>query len=194
MNIKANNVYHEGELLKGLVAGLTGGLVASAVMNGFQQLFSKYVTGEERSHGAQSLQTGTAQHGVGEVLTEQGVEDPKDDAAERLANVITYEGFDHRLTEDEKRAAGTAFHYGYGASMGAFYGAAAEMVPAVTTGAGMPYGAAVWLGADEGVVPLLGLSKTPLEYPASIHAFSLASHLVYGLTTEVVRRSMRAVL
>jgi Predicted periplasmic/secreted protein len=185
---------HEGEILKGLIAGLVGGIVASAVMNGFQQLFSKYVTGEERSHGAQSLQTGTPQHGIGRKLREQGIEDPKDDAAERLANAIAFEGFDYKLTEDEKSHMGTVFHYGYGASTAAFYGAVAEIIPAVTAGAGMPYGAAIWLGADEGVVPLLGLSKTSSEYPISIHAFALASHLVYGLTTEVVRRNIRAIL
>ena len=74
------------------------------------------------------------------------------------------------------------------------YGAAAEVFPEVTAGAGLPYGAVVWLGADEGVVPLLGLSKAPNEYPVSTHAYALASHLVYGLTTEIVRRGVRNIL
>jgi len=58
----------------------------------------------------------------------------------------------------------------------------------------LPFGAAVWAIADEGIVPAAGLSKSPTEYPLSIHAYALASHLVYGLTTELVRRTVRKAL
>jgi len=67
-------------------------------------------------------------------------------------------------------------------------------VPAVTAGAGLPNGASIWVVADERVVPALGLSKSPTEYPLSIHAYALASHFVYGLTTELVRRGVRNAL
>lgn len=43
-------------------------------------------------------------------------------------------------------------------------------------------------------VPALGLSKKPAEYPAAVHAQALASHLVYGLTTDLVRRGLLRVL
>jgi uncharacterized membrane protein YagU involved in acid resistance len=78
-----------------------------------------------------------------------------------------------------------------GATSGAIYGVAAELAPEVTVGAGIPFGTAVWLAVDEGVVPLLGLSKAPTEYPLSTHIYALASHFVYGFTTEVVRRALR---
>ena len=78
--------------------------------------------------------------------------------------------------------------------MATVYGAAAEIVPQVTAAAGLPYGGLIWLGADEGVVPALGLSKSPGEYPVSTHAYALASHLVYGATTEGVRRAVRSIL
>ena len=55
----------------------------------------------------------------------------------------------------------------------------------------MPYGALIWLGADELVVPALGLSKPGSEYPPSINAAALAAHLVYGAVLESVRRSAR---
>jgi hypothetical protein len=51
---------------------------------------------------------------------------------------------------------------------------------------GLPFGTAVWLAADEGVVPALGLSQESDKYPLSTHAYALASHLVYGLTTELM--------
>ena len=60
--------------------------------------------------------------------------------------------------------------------------------------AGLPFGAAFWLLADETAVPLLGLSKGPTEYPLSTYAYALASHLVYGLTAEAVRRAVRGAL
>lgn len=177
-----------------MAAGVVGGLVASAVMNEFQALFGRLVEGEERSHGAQSLQQGSPEHGVGRELRERGSDEEDDDAPERLANAISVGLFDRELSKREKEKAGTVLHYAYGTSMGALYGAAAELAPSVTTCEGTLFGAAVWVTADEGVVPLLGLSKKPTEYPLSIHAYALASHLVYGLTTEVVRRAVRSAL
>ncbi len=150
-----------GDVIKGLAAGMIGGLVAAAAMNQFQKLVGKFLIGEERSHGAQSLQQGSPEHGIGRELQERGKDDPDDDAAERLANALSVALFDRELTESEKEIAGTAFHYGYGISMGAVYGATAEVLPEATLGAGLPYGALIWAGADEGVVPLLGLSKLP---------------------------------
>ncbi|MDQ3133307.1 MAG: DUF1440 domain-containing protein, partial [Acidobacteriota bacterium] len=81
-----------------------------------------------------------------------------------------------------------------GAASGAIYGTLAELSPVVTMGAGLPFGAAVWLVADEAAVPALGLSKSPIEVPPSKHAYALVSHFVYGATTEIVRRSVRSAL
>ncbi len=181
-------------MVKGLAAGIIGGLAASVVMNQFQKMFSGYVTGDKKSHGAQSLQQGAPHRGAGQMLEKKGEESAGDDAAERLVNTLSVGIFDHALTEREKEIGGTAFHYAYGVSMGAIYGAAAEISDKVTIGEGMPYGLLIWLGADEGVVPLLGLSKHSGEYPLSVHAGAFSAHLVYGLTTEIVRRAVRKIL
>ncbi|GAC1400903.1 MAG: hypothetical protein NVSMB56_16050 [Pyrinomonadaceae bacterium] len=183
-----------GEVWKGLVAGVVGGVIASVVMNQFQALWQKLAEGEERSHGAQSMQHGSPHHGAGRILQEHDSEDASDDATERLANVIAVGAFDQKLTKGEKETAGTAFHYAFGVTSGAFYGAAAELLPEVTTGVGLPFGAFIWLTADEGVVPLLGLSKSPMEFPLSTHAYGLASRFVVGLTTEMARRATRNML
>ena len=193
-NNKRSSSGHDGDISKGLAAGIIAGLVASWTMNQFQALLSKLVEGEERSHGAQSMQQGSPQQGAGRELQERGSEDEDDDATERLANIVSEGVFDHQLTEGEKAIAGTAIHYGFGVTSGALYGALAELAPGVTAGAGLPFGATVWLTADEGMVPLLGLSKSPTEYPLSVHAYALASHFVFGLTTELVRRAVRDVL
>lgn len=184
----------DGDILKGVAAGVVGGFVAAAVMNQFQAFLSKLVGNSERSHGAQSLQQGSPVVGVGRELKEEGKDSEDDDAAERLANAIAVGISGRELTESQKDVAGTAFHYAMGITSGALYGVAAEITPVVKVGAGIPFGAAVWLIADEGIVPAAGLSKSPDEYPPSIHAYALASHLVFGLTTELVRRAVRQAL
>ncbi len=181
-------------LCKGLAAGAIGGVVASWVMNQFQSLWSRKTHGIERPHGAQSLQQGSPPHGVARALQERGVDRDSDNAAVRVARIVSEEIFGHRLAESEKEAAGAIAHYAMGATSGAIYGAAAELAPAATAGAGLPFGAAVWLIADELIVPALGLSKAPAEYPRSTRAYALASHLVYGLTTEMARRMLRSAL
>lgn len=140
------------------------------------------------------MQQGTPQRGVGRELQAEGKDEAEDDAPERLANAISVGVLDRQLTDREKDAAGTAVHYAMGTTSGALYGAFAEIVPQVKAGAGLTFGAAVWLVVDEGVVPAAGLSKSPTEYRLSIHAYAFASHLVYGLTTEIVRRAVRNAL
>jgi hypothetical protein len=184
----------EGNVWKGLGAGVVAGLAAAWAMNQFQAAWSRRAAGEERSHGAQSLQQGTPQHGVGRELQSEGKDHEQDDAAGRLANAISVATLDRELSGHEKETAGAAFHYAMGATSGALYGAIAEILPQVKAGAGLPFGAIVWLVADEGIVPAVGLSKSAEEYPLSIHAYAFTSHLVFGLTAELVRRAVRNVL
>jgi len=181
--------------LKGMIAGAAGGLVASLVMNRFQALLSRMTHGVERPHGAQSLQQGSPRYGVARELQERGRDTEADNAAIRIAVVVSERLFGVELAERRKKEmAGAVVHYAFGVATGGLYGAMAELKPATTAGAGLPFGAAVWVIADEIVVPALGLSKPPTEYPPLTHAYSIASHLVYGLTTEIVRREVRRAL
>lgn len=182
-----------GEALKGLLAGAVGGLVASCVMNQFQAAWSRRTRGVARSHGAQSVQTGEPRGGdewAAGRLDDAAAAETRD-ATERLAAAAAETFAGRELTRREQDAGGTLVHYAYGAATGAAYGLAAEYAPAVSAGFGLPFGAAVWLGADELVVPALGLSKPAGDYPVSVHAQSVAAHLVYGLTTELVRAALR---
>lgn len=178
-----------GNIWKGLVAGLAGGLVASWTMNQFQAAWTRIAEGMEKPHGAQSMQPSEGSNGE---QRQDAAE--QDDATVETAKAISKGVFGHELQESEKKPAGAAVHYAFGAVSGGVYGALAEISPQVTTAAGLPFGAAFWLVADEVTVPLLGLSKGPTEYPVSTHAYALASHLVYGVTTELSRRALRQVL
>jgi uncharacterized membrane protein YagU involved in acid resistance len=163
---------------KGLVAGVVGGLVASWSMDRFQYWWLSFGGGDERDlHQAPS--------------EEPNAEEP---ATVRTAAAISEGVFGHGLTAQEKEIAGPMVHYAVGATAGAVYGVAAEYEPDVTALAGIPFGAAFWLVVDEGALPLLGLAKGPTAYPLSTHAYALASHLVFGLTAELVRSTMRRAL
>ena len=179
----------DGDVLKGLVAGLASGLVASWTMNQFQAAWTRIAEGAQKSHGAQSMQPTEGSNGNQENETGE-----QDDATVETAKVISRNVLGHELQEHEKESAGAAVHYAFGTVTGGLYGALAEVSPQVTIGAGIPFGAAFWLIADEVAVPLLGLSKGPAEYPPSTHAYALASHLVYGVTAELSRRALRQVL
>jgi putative membrane protein len=179
---------NEGNIWKGIVAGLAGGLVASWTMNQFQAAWTRLAENAEKPHGAQSMQPSEGSKGDGQDTKEQ------DDATVKTAKVISREVFGHELQDSEKKSAGAAVHYAFGTVTGGLYGALAEMSPQVTSAAGLPFGAAFWLLADEIAVPSLGLSKGATSYPVSTHVYALASHLVYGVTTEVSRRALRQVL
>lgn len=205
----------DGNVLKGVVAGLVAGLVASWTMNQFQAAWSRMAAGFEKPHGAQSMQPSEgpnpdelAESGSNQMMAQTQSPDKQspeqkqssqekenqDDATVKTAKAISEGIFGHKLTDSEKKPAGTVVHYAFGTVTGGMYGAMAELTPKVTAGAGVPFGAIFWLTADEMAVPLLGLAKGPTEYPVSTHAYSLASHLVYGLTTELSRRAIRQVL
>lgn len=176
-----------GDVWKGIAAGLVGGLIASWTMNEFQAAWTK-VAGFEKSDGAQSMQPSEGQN-QGQPSNDN--KEDQDDATVKAARAISESIFGHELKEREKEAAGAAVHYAFGTATGGLYGAVAEFLPEVTAGAGLPFGTVFWIAADETAVPLLGLSKPPSEYPVSTHVYAFASHLVYGLTAELVRRGLR---
>ncbi len=185
---------HESEVLKGLVAGVVGGLVASWTMNQFQSLWSKLAEGDEQSQDKKSPRQSGGGKGKQKKQQSQEGGEGGGDATVKAAEAISEGVFDHELTKSEEKVAGPAVHYAMGATSGAIYGAMAELTPFVTIGAGLPFGTAVWLVADEAALPALGLSESPTEVPLSTHAYALVSHFVYGVTTEVVRRAVRNAL
>ncbi|HVR96596.1 MAG TPA: DUF1440 domain-containing protein [Thermoanaerobaculia bacterium] len=164
---------------KGMMAGALGGLVGSCAMTGLHALWDAVA----KNRGAARHPHHSSQRGKAE-SARQG----RDDATVRAADKI-FHALGHEPTQREREIAGPALHYLLGIAAGAFYGALVEKIPRVTAGAGIPYGVAVWIGADEIAVPALGLVEKPASAP-SVHARSLAAHLLFGWTTEQVRRRL----
>jgi putative membrane protein len=167
----------EANILKGMLAGAVGGLVASWTMNEFQKAWA---AAEKQITGGKQVQQGD----------QNGGEDA-DDATMKTADRISELLQGRHLTHDEKKKAGPVVHYAFGAIMGAVYGASVEVNPAANALAGIPFGAILFAAADEVALPALGLSDKPMAYPLSMHLYGLVSHAVYGVTTETVRRMVR---
>ena len=167
----------DADLVKGLVAGVAGGLLASLVMEQFQLLWSKASEAIERARETEKPRGRKA-----------------DPSTVKVAQAISKSVFGKKIPKSKKRLAGEAVHYAMGATSGAIYGAAVEALPFTTAGDGLAFGTALWVLADEVSVPALQLSKPPTKIPVSTHIYALASHLVYGWTTEMVRRAVRQVL
>ena len=64
----------------------------------------------------------------------------------------------------------------------------------MTRGLGLPFGAAVWLGAHVTMVPAFGLAPPVSRQPRPKEALELMLHLIYGAVTETTRRLIRRTL
>jgi uncharacterized membrane protein YagU involved in acid resistance len=148
--------------LIGLLAGVAAGLVASAAMAAFQNQASKLIPKEDQSDG--------------------------DPATVKAADVVVEATTGDKVPEPYREASGQAVHYIVGGVLGGIYGLITEYRPEAASGFGGAYGVVTSALLDEGAVPALGLGSGPSETPASIHAYGAASHLVYGVVLEGVRR------
>ena len=111
------------------------------------------------------------------------------DSAGRAAERITSVLLARRLSVQEKRRATAALHYLVGGAAGAGYAATSNAYPAARVGSGTVFGTAFWLLGDELSMPWLGLTDKPSDYSLAAHVNSLGEHIVYGMTTESVRRA-----
>ncbi len=147
--------------------GVVGGLVASLAMNRFQAVAAG-AFGQKGSN-----------------------DDPATvKAADTLARMATGEP----LTQKYRETSGVIVHYATGAVLGGLYGALAHERPEATLGLGAPYGLATMLTVDDLAVPAFGWGAAPQNTPPATHAYSAASHLVFGMVLEGVRRlTMRMV-
>jgi Protein of unknown function (DUF1440) len=179
---------------KGAIAGLAGGLVGSFAANQFHSLWSDF-RGEEQSHPevARLSQRGGRPDTAAAKERASSGEQPQEDATVKIASRVSSTVLDRRLSPTEKHQAGVAVHYLFGAASGAFYGAAAEIVPSVKMAYGLGFGFSIWLAAVEVGLPAFKLAEPPWKYPPRMHAYSFISHVIYGAVTEQVRKTLRSV-
>jgi hypothetical protein len=167
--------------VKGALAGAIGGAAGAYTMERFQAWWNEMEERAAPKRRAHAIKNGTTEK----------VDEP---ATVKVAERVSRKVLDTELPDEVKPAAGEAVHYTMGATTGAIYGFVAEIIPPARMFNGLLMGAIVWWTADNMAVPAQGLGKKPEQTPPSKHAYALASHLVYGFTTELVRSIVRLVL
>jgi hypothetical protein len=173
----------KGNSVLGAAAGVAGGLLGSWMMVRFNHLVGGVEARQGQAPKEHYRRDATPNDTDGTISDEP--------ASIKSAAIVGEQLAGRSLTRGEKRQGGQIFHYAFGAIAGALYGVAAERNREVTAGFGLPFGATVWLTADEIGLPLAGLAAPPTNYPTSRHAAALGTHLVFGATVEAVRRVLR---
>jgi putative membrane protein len=179
----------QSEWLKGTVAGFAGGVAGALAMNQFQRLVASGGDGREAHDAA----PGPLREGRGPQPA-QAEGDASEDATAQVAETVAVATTGRRLDPETRAAAGSAVHIAFAGLSGAAYGLAAERWPGATAGAGTGFGVALWAVADEALVPAAGLSRGPGQLSWSVLGYGLLSHVVFGLTTDLVRSQVRRAL
>jgi putative membrane protein len=109
-------------------------------------------------------------------------------------SVLVEKIFGRRLEGAQKLAAMETIHWGFGAATGAAYGALAEYYPAATAKDGVAFGMALTSLTHGTTLPALGISAEPEELTYREKRSEMATHVVYGVVTETVRRVVRKTL
>jgi uncharacterized membrane protein YagU involved in acid resistance len=169
----------ERSALRGIVAGMAGGLAAAWVMNVFMA-----GPGKTLQQAVQSDEENREQQAHND--------EPKEDATMKAADAIAHTVTGEYLSRAEKEEGGPIVHYAFGALTGGLYGGLAEYSSTVTSGFGTSFGGVLFSTADLLAVPAFNLGPSAADQPASALASPFAAHIVYGVTTELVRRIVRA--
>lgn len=143
-----------------LLLGAVCGLIASAIMEGFQMLAA-------RPFG----QTGGGESSTGK-------------AADGIDRSMT----GHDVPKSRRVAAGRLIHYATGLVLGAIYVVIAALKPDITILFGVAYGIAVAIALDYVVVPALRLGPPAWKTPLATHLYGITAHIVFGASLEAVRR------
>jgi uncharacterized membrane protein/uncharacterized membrane protein YagU involved in acid resistance len=152
------------DVAQGAAAGAVAGLAGSAVM----EIFQTYSASLFQPSGSNPPATEQAAQG----------------AARLTAGA--------KLRRADREIGGAAVHYVTGAITGAAYGAFAEAAPGVTRWRGLAFGLACATLIDQIAVPLAGFARPTWRYSLRTHFYAFASHAVFGIVTEAVRKALRS--
>ena len=161
---------------RAILAGVLGGLAGTLAMNYAQRLWTRAADGRApRSAGGK--------HDARDWQEREEGRNANELAAQAIAKTVGR----RRLTDDQLTVAAPLVHFSFGAALGALYGASIRDDRQDLLKRGAPFGALVWLLADEIAMPLLHLSRPTTERSLEKHAQTFASHIVFGTVAELIR-------
>ena len=77
-----------------------------------------------------------------------------------------------------------------GASVGAAYGYGKKDNDDLNLTEGMIMGTSTWISTHQTSLPILGLKDKPTDVPIKMQANELIAHVLFGITTELVRNKV----
>lgn len=165
---------------RGVLLGLVGGLVGTLAMGQYWTRVAPKVqppTQEEDGEEAgQKAGPQPDQHSISPL----GQQHQNGESSTAALGRFAYELVAHKTPSKDTRAVlSEAVHWGMGAGSGALYGALSSGSGGHPL-SGVLFGAALWLSADETLVPLLGLQDGPASSGWRGHLNRLGAHVSYG--------------
>jgi hypothetical protein len=173
----------EIKLFGGLAAGIIGGIVATWVLDKYQQGALQATRHAESAFDADPV---LSRRQEDQLRSQQRAHAQ---AAERIAKSTFGKG----LSRNQRRNAAPILHYAIGALAGGAYGFAVEILPVVRRGYGTGYSNLLFLGGSQAMLPWLNLGVRQ-KIPPAIHANGLSAAVVYGAVLETTRRIVRWML
>ena len=77
-----------------------------------------------------------------------------------------------------------------GASVGAAYGYGKKNKEGLNIAEGIIMGTSTWISTHQTSLPLMGLKDKPTDVPVRMQANEFIAHLLFGITTELVRNKV----
>ena len=173
-------------LAAGIITGTLSGLAASWLMLRFIQGPGYRLQERLKSPADHQADAAEARH-----RQQTGDPEPETVTMQAADTFATHAPNGRHLSRAEKEQAATVVHYAFGAAMGLFYGMAAEFTTLPTLGQGALFGTVLWAATDLFAVPAVGYAEWPDQEPPAAHVSHLLSHLVYTVTMETTRRTLR---
>lgn len=165
----------------GLLAGAAGGALGTLVLNLFQKASLEGTRVAENKLDSETTYT----------QQQEGLLKSFEEAHTRTAVDLAHAaGTD--LSSAQRAKAAPVTEFAFGILCAGVYGMLAEYLPAVTVGFGSVYGAVLFTGASEVVLPAIGYVAAAKDRTPVQHLGGLAGNVVYGMCTEGVRRLIRS--
>ncbi len=88
-------------------------------------------------------------------------------------------------------AIGFVIHFTFSILSGIAYGALVEVLPIVALGTGAIFGLAIWVGAHEVIMPLMGLTPPTWLLPANEQGSEFFGHALWGFVIGALYEDLR---
>ncbi len=94
------------------------------------------------------------------------------------------------MAESARKLTEPFVHFGFGAAAAAVYVVVSERFPILRAGCGSLFGVLFWLSVHEILLPLAGFSASPAMMTFREQGNEFVSHIIFGVTVELVRRGL----